>query len=375
MDENDYAFFDGDGESIIFDCFRAVLTQNQNDNSIMPTRFRQWVVDSVSELFQWPSNRAFGNAFKYLRDQYLDNVKTNIRTHCKKRLTLFFKMCVYELNDNIRQRNHIEMMFNAQDVTNAVKYTYDHRDITGNDIGAQQRLGVLLDELRHCGAPGDCNIRNFVSDNWFKSLRMWLEIQRHVQNFNLAYANIRNSWYLFRKYPLYVTKPTVLEPPHINNFVVIPMCSFQRRHIRIDTDVLYQLLCAAKNKTEKRTEPLLPRKIGKNGNWINITAAEFRRNPTGSWGLFFDTEKIVSMVRGKKEFDNSILTDGVSVTVCYLRQSRPVSAIPNEEVIRQYEGGKFWYELGIDPGMKTWNSTVRKDIRTGEEVRTFFHLL
>lgn len=331
----------------------------------MPARFRQWVEDAVSNMFQWPSNTAFGNAFKYLYEQYISNVKTNIRTHCERRLTKYFRMCVHELNDHIiRQNNPNAVLFTGVDVKNAVSYTYKRRDRTAGDVGAQHRLGVLLDELRACHAPQDCNILAFINDeNWFRSIRMWLRMQRNIQLYNLAYANVRDSWNLFRKYPLYVQQPTAPEPPVIANFTAIPMCSFQRRHIRICTDVLYNLLCKAGK---------VPKKCGKRKDTqINFTQNDFRINNSGSWHLYFDIGKIVAMVKGKRTFDYEIISDGVSVTMQYVRRIRPAAPESNEDVLRDYEAGAYWYELGIDPGMRTWNATVRKDIRTGEEVSKF----
>lgn len=340
-----------------------------NDDRIMPARFRAWVGDCVSGLFRWPTTTAFGNGFKYLYEQYIDNVKTNIRYHCERRLKTFFKMCVYEFNDHILRENIPNAtLFDHIDIRNAVNYTYKRRDDTDGDVGRQARLGALLDELRACGAPYDCNIRDFVADNWFQSLRMWLLIQRAVQYFHLTYANVYNSWNLFRKHPLYVQRPTydgatiIPEPPEIRNFTAIPKCSFQRRHIRIDTDALYNLLCAAKQ---------VPKKLGSIKKWINIKDFEFRRNPTGGWALFFDMDRIVKMANGKKTFENQILSDGVSATVLYLKPIQAEPEIRNEEIVRKYEAGQFWYELGIDPGMRTWNATVRRNAFTGEEVSKF----
>lgn len=335
----------------------------------MPTIFRLWVVNAVSAMFQWPSNRAFGNLTQYIRNQYFDNVKTNIRTHCERRLRTFFKMCVYDLNYSLLQNDPNADLFDHIDIRNAVNYTYKRRDTVDGDVERERRLGVLLDCLRMCGAPNDCNIRSFISDsNWFKSLRMWIHIQRAVQQYHLTYAGLYNSWSLFRKHPLYVQRPTfdgttvIPEPPKIANFTVIPMCSFQRRHIRIDTDVLYALL-AEKNK--------VPLKLGERKSWRNVTAKEFGSNMKGSWGLFFDLDKIMKMVNGKKTFDHQIVSDGVSATVCYFKPNQPEPVILNDELLRRYDAGEFWYELGIDPGMRTWNATVRRDYFTGEEVSKF----
>lgn len=370
MDNENWTFFDGNGEKIIQDCFYAVLSQHVGNQEKMPTRFRQWVESTTSALFRWPSNRAFGNIIKYLRNQYFDNVWTNIKTHCERRLKTFFKMVVYELNYGLLRNDANAALFDHIDIRNAVNYTYKRQDTTDGDVERQRRLGVLLDELRSCGAPDDCNIRDLVQsqENWFKSLRMWLNIQRAVQHYHLSFAGVYNSWNLFKKHPLYVQRPTfdgttvIPEPPKIANFAVIPICSFQRKHIQIDTDVLYRVLCEAKE---------VPLKQGIRKERINITPDEFRSNVKGSWGLFFDIDKIVKMVKAKKAFDHQIVTDGVSATVCYLKPDRPEPVVSKDELLRRYESGEFWYELGIDPGMRTWNATVRRDCSSGEEVSKF----
>lgn len=341
IDDENWEFFDGDGDTIIFDCFKAVLQQNVYKSSLMPDRFFNWVTASVSDIFVWPSNRSFSNALKYLREQYRDNVKTNIRTHCKARLTKFFRMCVYELNDHILRQNQNTPLFSDVDIRNAINYTYNRTDTTGGDLDAQRRLGVLLDELRSMGAPDDCNIRDFITNDWFKSLRMWLQIQRAVQYFQLAYSNVYNSWRMFRKYPLNVKRPTydgtntiIPEPTSITNFAAIPICKFQRRHIRIDVDVLYALVCEAKEA---------PQKPGTLKEWRNVTIDEFKQNgPAGNWGIFFDLAKITGLVKGKKTFDQQVVSDGVSVTILYLRPSQPEPAIQQDELKRRYEAGEFW---------------------------------
>lgn len=361
IDENDDDFFNGNGETIISDCFNAVLEQNVNNNNLMPQTFKRWVTESVAVFFRWPSNTAFGNILKYLHEQYTVNVQTNLRTHCERRLKLFFKMRVYELNDMQIQLNAPNPdLFTEDDIKNAMKYTYNRQDTTNGDAGAQNRLGILLDELRACGAPFDCNIIEFIDAHWFRSLYMWLHIQRDIQNFQHAFAHVRNSWNLFRKFPLYVQRPTIPEPPKILNFAAIPMCTFQRRHIRIDTDVLYRLLCKTK---------LVQTKMGKREKPINITQTEFFADKSDNWYRFIDLDKIAQMVKGKKAFDFQLISDGVAATVLYLKPKQPEVPISKAEVLRQYNAGLFYYLLGIDPGMRTYNATVRRNINTGEEVK------
>lgn len=320
---------------------------------MMLPRFRQMVENLIQ--FEWPSSSGFGNAFKYLWEQYLDNVKTNLKTHCESRLRKFFRMRVFELNDYANNFNYFNDIFGEADalpyydeidVKNAVNYTYSRKDTTRGDLQRQLRLGELLDELRFVGAPDDCNIKDFVENNWFESLRMWIEIQRDIRFFHIAFADRRDK-------------------PRLKNFACIPMCSFQRRHIRIDTSALFTILSKVN---------LLPQKCGarkkKDGdiNWVNIKQKEFLQNHMGSWNICFDLEKINGLVHNKREFNCQIVSDGVSATIVYKKPKATCIELSDEEVLEMYTSGQFPYELGIDPGERTYNATVRRCTITGEEV-------
>lgn len=162
MDGGLLDFFENGGQTVLYDCFDAVLIQNVDNPNIMPQEFRQWVEDAVSNGFQWPNNDYFGNAMKYLRGQYADNVTTNIKTHCEARLRNFFRMCVYELNDYIRRQNDPNAtLCTEQDVKNAVNFAYKLILTTGGNADTEQRLQTLLHELILCGAPEDCDIQLF----------------------------------------------------------------------------------------------------------------------------------------------------------------------------------------------------------------------
>jgi len=205
VDEQNWAFFDGDGAKIIENCFFGVLRQNFNNDTKMPTVFRNWLVANLSFRFEWPNNRAFGNAFRYMYEQYTDNVTTNIRYRCEQRLKMFFKMTAYQINDHILRNNIPNVtLFTDDDCKNALNYCYHRRDTTNGDAEAEHHLGVLLDKLREIGAPPECNISGFVEDNWFKSIKMWVRMQRMVEQFHIDYANVKHSWYLFKKFPNHV---------------------------------------------------------------------------------------------------------------------------------------------------------------------------
>lgn len=351
-----------------------MLKQNQNNIWFFEfDDFKQSVLRVLGHDFEWPSNNHFSNSFTYLYEQYTDNVKTNLRTHCEARLKFFFKMRCYELNDIILRRNEADpVLFDNNDVNNAIKYTYKWLDRTGGDAEAQTKLQMLLDELRAVGAPNDCNIKEFIDDNWFQSLKMWINIQRDIQQFHLAYANVRRSWYFFKSAPHNVTRPFLPEPPEVTNFVIVPICSFQRRHIKIDTTALYNILCGIK---------AVPRKIGARMSvkgemtWINTKQNEFLANMPGSWRLFFDMDKIKELGLNKKTFGNSIVTDGVSCSVMFEKPPKPDIELNKAELIQKIEAGGIRNQIGLDPGMKTFIAAVRKNLVTGEEVTTFFYCI
>lgn len=342
-----------DGSDIIKSCFDAILIQNQGKDIMCALDFREM----AGELVRWPSNAGFGNAMKYVWEQNRDNVKTNITTHAEKRLCMYFKMCVFEFNDHATRFNYFNDLFGHHDalpyfddidIRNAVDYTYHRKDSTGDDVDRQMRLSDLLDELRIMGAPNDCNIRDFVKNNWFASMRMWIEIQRDIHRFHITYKG----------------RPD--KPNGIKSFVVVPMCTFQRRHIRIDTDVLYRILCSTDlvpkrlhgRQKKNATEPRM----------CNISFDQFTQLNSGldSWNLFFDMDKINQYVHGKKTCHKQILSDGVSASIVYDKPKQEASEVSDEALIAHY--GNFVYELGIDMGMRTWNATVRRDILTEEEV-------
>lgn len=197
------------------------------------------------------------------------------------------------------------------------------------------------------GAPDDCNIKDFVENNWFASIRMWLNIQRQIHVFHMNYYQRRDK-------------------PKIRNFAVIPMCSFQRRHIRIDTQALYKIICHA-----KKVPQVHGARVNKDGTptWKNTSEAEFFKDKLLSWNLFFDVEKMARLVHFKQAFNYQICSDGVSASIMFNEPKHPPVEPDDSEVLKMYRSNRFVYELGVDPGERTYNATVRRCIATGEEVK------
>lgn len=299
IDNDDDEFFNGNGDEIIKNCFYGVLAQNKNNENYMPNIFRA-MAESVLN-FVWPNNKYFGNCFKYLSQQYSTNVQNNLRTHCEKRLRHFFKMRAYELNDMIlRGLLNYRVLFDARDIVNR-----QAKDNNTSDAQREEKLRLLLEELLYyVGAPfephDEFNIRAFTGQHWLQSLRMWLNIQRDIDRFHMAFRDLNAQWQRFRKNPLIHPEPQFPEPPKIDNFAAVPMCSFQRRHIQIDTEALHHITSGCKIVPKKISVSNRKPKDGQEHNWINLKESEFRKNKLGAWTLYFDMDKIMQYVKNKK---------------------------------------------------------------------------
>lgn len=272
-------------------------------------------------------------------------------------------MRIFQINEFILEHDVPNpVLFDGDDIKHAMKYTCKRVDSTGGDVDRQRKLGVLLGDLRDIGAPDDCDIHQFVNRNWFQSLPMWMTMQRDIHYFQMHYADRRQSWYFFRRAPKNVTKPLLPEPPTITNFAAIPLCSFQRRHIYIDTTVLHLILSGTKLVPQKKSP--------KTGKPINFAQNDFLGDKPGAWSLCFDMDKINSLVKHKKQFGFGIMTDGVSSSVLFdAPPQQPAAELNNEELLERYDAGEFFYLLGIDPGERTYNATMRRTVSTGVEVR------
>lgn len=109
---------------------------------------------------------------------------------------------------------------------------------------------------------------------------------------------------------------------------------------------------------------IVPR-IGVRGG--RMLRQQFNVDLWNRWNEVFDIHKINRMGK-RKPFHFMIHTNGVGVSLLYDVKKEDIAPMAPEEIKRKYRAGEFVNELGIDPGMKTWNATVRRNIRTGKEV-------
>lgn len=69
------------------------------------------------------------------------------------------------------------------------------------------------------------------------------------------------------------------------------------------------------------------------------------------------------------QFRYHVLSDGVSAVLHFDKPEPPLSESIAADIIKQkIDSDKLDYEIGIDPGMRTYMAVVRRDVRTGAEV-------
>lgn len=353
-------FFLTDGEKLIRKCFHAVAF-NQKRKLKVPLEFRQFI--DTDNPIEWPRNDYFGNNMNFLCDTFFTNVKNNLNVHLEKRLLQFLRMKVYKLNQQLNAH-----VFDDLDITNTIKLAIgEPRNITD-----QQRRGkceYLMEIIRDMSwfEIANDNVKDFTKKFWMCSITLWLAMQREIEEFNVDAENReerrgQRQEYRKQKHQKDKQNPDENKPPFIKNLVVIPICSFARSHIMIDNYTLYKLMCAS---------GLMPKDKG----GMQLPSTEITSNKDFYWNQLFFLRKIHRFKKKKSIFHYEIVTDGVGVSVLYGKSKNSVGRpLTREEIMRKYLDGEFVFELGIDPGLKTWNATVRRTIATGKEARHPFNL-
>lgn len=369
FDENDNTFFEQNGDDVIRECFMAVLIQNVRTSNTMIPEFREFVNDLDDDnKFAWANNNYFGNATGDLSDQYTTNVITNLRTHKLKRLKEYLKMVVYENN-----LNPIVVRFEKGDIAHAINWAIYGRDsikVNGiEDVAKRERRQLLLERIPASWWPNELennNIGRFTHLHWFKSIQIWIAMQRKISEFNGRQANQqpqprqsrpRQRQPRPRQPRSREERPegNVNKPPKVKNLAVIPTCTYQRTYYPIDNYTFYKLMCGTKT-------------IPRNKNGTQHIFTQFMAKKSANWNQIFYMRRIFRLVRGKKNFRYRLLSDGVAASLQFDVEKKEAKPIDLDKVRKEYMEGKFVKELGIDPGMKTWNATVQRDIATGKEV-------
>ena len=337
METGDYQFFlENDGDDVIRNCFYAVLIRYK-DTETMDPWFRE-IVDNLDaeNRFNWPKNNYFNNQFKYLYQEYMRNVTTNLTTHQKNRLRQYLSMKAWQFN----VVSDGSVIFNDRDIDNAVNWAIRRYDSTTGNAARLLKRGMLLEFVRAIGGPVDDDVGRDTRDNWFESLIMWTYMQREISEFH--------NWVEDSQ-----LNDTV---PSVKNLKVIPICTFMRKPVKIDSTVLYGMMCELR---------IIPR----DENGSQVSRNHVIEHHAHFFDQIFNMDHINRILKANKQFRYHILCDGESASVLYNVPTNVLRQLDNDELVRKrYYDGYYAYELGLDPGMKTWNATVRRHIDTGKEV-------
>ncbi|XP_055317515.1 uncharacterized protein LOC129576423 [Sitodiplosis mosellana] len=241
---------------------------------------------------------------------------------------------------------------------NTTKFLVNQRDWTHGNADRYRKMQFLLSEVVRIGGPANHNLKEFVTEDWFASLRMWIKIQRNISYFHTTYGILNSEWAKYKSDHVTNKMPLVPRPPKVKNFIAIPVHDFDLKHIRIDVTLFYEIACGL---------GALKHAIGKRGGKVNISREVYNKNPAQWWKHVFNMKKINKIGGRKMKFDCSIMTDSVSVSLMYIKSNRMLDAKDLKTIEDMYREGRFVYELGIDPGVRTWNATVRRTVATGDE--------
>lgn len=397
--------FGESGEGKIKLCFQQVLWHNnqppkpkakykptgKNPRGPLPPLPRidpefKAIVEGLDDYHRidWPNNKDFSNGLKHLFNQYTDNVVTNSTTHANKHITQYLKLKVFEWNTHGEDEDDDDVKFLPSDIDSVVKLIVKQKDIKVpiRDPNKLERCGMLYDMVNDLNEFSQIDLHDLVTDpkHWFKAMPMFLSMQRKIEEYNSTWpdqerrkrkkrkrkkSKEQRKWDRKRKQML--DNPNFR--PKIRNLVVVPMCDFRRTHYRIDSSSMHQVLSSQK---------LLPKVEIENENGTTsiktLPQKEFNRTKNYWWNEYFYMRKIRRFVRNKKQFDFSINTDGISVSLQYSAEKKKNSKeITRLDILEMILDKKFPNFSGTDTGMRNYNTTTTHNIETGKEV-SFIHI-
>ncbi|XP_055308089.1 uncharacterized protein LOC129572176 [Sitodiplosis mosellana] len=221
----------------------------------------------------------------------------------------------------------------------------------------------------------DIDLHDLTTDpkHWYKAMPMYLSMQREIEEYNSEWPHQRRPKRKKRKRKKTKGKwkrkrSQMLDNPDfrplIRNLVVVPMCDFRRTHFRIDCSSMHQVLSSQK---------LLPKVEIENKKGTTSTKTiqqkDFNRDRDYWWNQYFYMRKIRRFVRAKKQFDYSINTDGISVSLQYSAKKETANKEIDQKsrIIQKIEDGTIKNFSGVDTGVRSWNTTTTHDIETGKE--------
>lgn len=339
---NDDIFFEDvrDFEKVIQTTFNAVTTSShQSRLGHLTDEYRRLLQNHNINL---PDTAYLNNALKPLIIQYITNFKNNILTHKKRNVIRLFKLWHLMDNNNARPKKRESKVWQR-----AATFMFNpFTQVARNDAIIRRFLNYCpIDiDMADTFEPGFMNFY-INKTNWNNAVHLFLTIQRDIDQYQER--SIETS-----------------QPMRLTNFNVVPIHHWRRKHIRIDSGTLHQILYKLKLDPRKESP-------NKRGCTVKLSFTEFKNaldedefgtyNP--HWFDYFDRAKIIKLqgprVNSKKQFDYSIVTDGEAVSV----QFRSLTKKPNlsfeqlkreqEEKIQLFRKRYQKHEYDIEIGMDT----------------------
>lgn len=333
IEDGDFGFFERDPIGVITECYNSFLPGS--DVQWLEEDFRKFIHNGNEYKVQWPVCRLLSNITKYLIDVARVNFENNIKLHAKKRIKLFFTICDIEANQN-EIESTIKFMFESN---SDCEPKYELINAIPN-IGELQALNIDITQRDFFG--------KLLAFNWFKTVFIFVAIQMEVYDHQKHVENARKE------------NPG-LKIKMYRNFMVVPLCSQERRHIKIDNDVFHCILKELK---------IDPKRRGKKKNQVQIPIEDFIKNKKKHWFTYFDEKKFKQMEKEEKKFYYEIDTDGISASILFENKhtNRHVKSDGYIDTIaEEYSLGEFDVEVGIDLGYKNPIAGVIREPKTGLE--------
>lgn len=200
--------------------------------------------------------------------------------HQQKRVRQYFNLIKFRDHDQ-----HID----KRDIDNAINWSIKRYDSVRGDRLRIDKREYLLNCVREIGGPAEDDIAQFTENQWFASLPMWRNMQEKIADYN--------NW-------LQIQNPSLVRRlPKIRNLCIIHICCHLRKPVRIESDVLYRMMCETK---------MIPRKDGKQVDQTYIS-----QNREFYFNLIFNMISTNRFLKANKEFHHSIVSDGVTASILY----------------------------------------------------------
>lgn len=211
------------------------------------------------------------------------NFENNIKLHGKKRIKLYLSIC--GVDSNVKEIEHtIKSMFERYSICEP-----RHELINAiPNIGELAALGI---DIRERGFFG-----RLLSFNWFRTGFIFVAIQMEIYRYQ-AYMKAKRE------------KDPDAKLKQVRDFIVVPLCTQQRRHIKIDHDAFHCMLIELKIDPKVRASKTHRKRTGSTTK--QTTLGQFTgKNTRNHWFEHIDKQKIEQMEKQKKfyhQIDNDVV--------------------------------------------------------------------